>query len=210
MGLQEKAGSGSDEKDRGCDRTRTVDVHDRTDLVDGRKIGDWDTRYGRSAWLQIVLELCYLVLIVAFGTTILIDTTIYSEPLASTGGVYQAKILDVALNQSSLKWISLWTAGLLGGAVFDLKWLYHSIAKGVWNRDRLLWRLIVPFNSATVSLFTGFLFASGTVPFMKNESFETPLTLLAFGFIFGYFSDNILAALQNFAQKIFGTLQQNE
>lgn len=109
-----------------------------------------------------------------------------------------------------LKWIALWVAGLLGGTVFALKWLYHSVAKGLWNQDRLLWRLIVPFNSATVSIFTGFLVSSGVVPLLKGEAFDTPLTNLAFGFIFGYFSDNILAALQNFAQKIFGTLGQSD
>lgn len=98
----------------------------------------------------------------------------------------------------------------MGGTVFDLKWLYHSVAWGSWNQDRLLWRLIVPFNSATVSLFTGFLVASGVVPFLKGEAFDTPLPNLAFGFIFGYFSDNILAAMQNFAKKIFGTLGQSD
>ena len=67
----------------------------------------------------------------------------------------------------------------------------------------------MPFNSAMVSLFTGFLFASGVVPFLKNESFENALTLLGFGFVFGYFSDNILAALHNVAKRVFGTLDGN-
>ena len=64
----------------------------------------------------------------------------------------------------------------------------------------------MPFNSSIVSLFTGYLFASGAIPFLKNETFDDLYTLLGFGFIFGYFSDNILAAMQNLAQKIFGTL----
>ena len=70
----------------------------------------------------------------------------------------------------------------------------------------VLWRVIVPFNSAAVSTFTGFLFASGIIPFLKDESFENAFALLGFGFIFGYFSDNILASMQNLAQRIFGTL----
>ena len=60
-----------------------------------------------------------------------------------------------------------------------------------------------------VSLFTGFLFASGIVPFLKDESFENILTPLGFGFVVGYISDNILAALQNLARKVFGGLNDN-
>ena len=48
--------------------------------------------------------------------------------------------------------------------------------------------------------------ASGVIPFLKNEIFDEYYTLLGFGFVFGYFSDNILAALLNLAAKLFGTL----
>ena len=41
-----------------------------------------------------------------------------------------------------------------------------------------------------------------------HESFDNVLTLLGFGFVFGYFSDNILAALQNLARKVFGTVER--
>lgn len=136
------------------------------------------------------------------------DVTIYETAPPRASSVYKASLVELHLDAGSLKWIALWVAGLLGGVAFAFKWLYHSVARGLWNRDRLLWRLIVPFNSATVSLFTGFLFASGAVPFLNNAALDTPLKALSFGFIFGYFSDNILAALQNFAQKIFGTLGQ--
>ena len=58
-------------------------------------------------------------------------------------------------------------------------------------------------------MFTGFLFASGVIPFLNNESFEDIYTLLGFGFVFGYFSDNILAALQNLARQMLGTLRDS-
>jgi hypothetical protein len=61
-----------------------------------------------------------------------------------------------------------------------------------------------------VALFTGFLFASGIIPFLKNETFDELYTLLGMGFVFGYFSDNILAAMYNLAQKVFGTLHSEE
>lgn len=144
------------------------------------------------------------------GSLSLLDAALAQHVPELKDNPFISSFLGLRINPEMLKWIALWIAGLLGGAVFALKWLYHSVAKAVWNCDRVLWRLIVPFNSATVSLFTGFLFSSGAVPFLKNEAFDKPLTTLAFGFIFGYFSDNILAALQNFAQKLFGTLGQSE
>jgi hypothetical protein len=146
----------------------------------------------------------------ALGTLVLFDAAIFPASAGNVESIYRSAVLGITLKSEALKWIALWTAGLLGGTVFALKWLYHSVAKAVWNQDRVLWRLIVPFNSATVSVFTGFLFASGVVPFLRNESFDAPLTTLGFGFIFGYFSDNILAALQNYAQRIFGTLGQKD
>ncbi len=65
--------------------------------------------------------------------------------------------------------------------------------------------LIVPFNSGLVSLFFAFMIVSGIVPFLKYESFDDVYFGMGFGYLFGYFSDNVLAALQKLAQKIFGT-----
>ncbi len=152
----------------------------------------------------------YLVVLLAFGSALLFDSTIARTGDSVPGKAYISALFTVKVDLTALKWIALWVAGLMGGTVFALKWLYHSVAKGLWNQDRLLWRLIVPFNSATVAIFTGFLASSGMVPFLKGEAFDAPLPNLAFGFVFGYFSDNILAALQNFAQKIFGTLGKND
>lgn len=173
-------------------------------------MGQWQSRFCAAAWWQISVELVYLVILLALGTFALLDVALAPASQADAQGAYVSTLLGLKIDPPALRWIALWVAGMLGGTVFALKWLYHSVAKGLWNQDRLLWRLIVPFNSATVSIFTGFLVSSGVVPFLKGEAFGTPLPNLAFGFIFGYFSDNILAALQNFAQKIFGTLGQSD
>jgi len=172
------------------------------DLHDGRNHGDWKSRYDKSAWYQIIVEISYLVCVLAICITLLIDAcTTKVEP-----GLVRSSLFNIEISTDKVKWVALAIAGMIGGIVFDFKWLYHTVAKGTWNRDRILWRFIVPWNSAMVALFTGFLFASGIVPFLKQESFDEVLTLMACGFIFGYFSDNVLAALQNLAQKIFGTL----
>lgn len=180
--------------------------HEQPDYDDGREAGDWKSRYGRGAWAQIFIEFILLFLYLVIPSYFLFEAIIEPpDQLAKDGFVYSS-VLNIYVSKENAKWLALALAGFIGGTVFDLKWLYHSVAKGIWNQDRCLWRIIVPFNSTMVSLFTGFLFASGSIPFLKNESFENIYTLLGFGFVFGYFSDNILAALQNLAKRTLGTL----
>ncbi|WP_444668425.1 hypothetical protein [Cereibacter changlensis] len=181
-------------------------VHENANLTDGRARGEYKSSYPLSAWRQIFLEFSYLGALL-FGLALcLIDPALSKSPIENNDAIYTSYFLQLEVKGEALKWIALTISGMLGGTIFCLKWLYHSVAKGAWHSDRVLWRIVVPFNSAFVALFTGFLFASGTVPFLKDETLDTPIMAASFGFIFGYFSDNILAALQNFAHKIFGTL----
>ncbi len=182
---------------------------DQPDYDDGRSEGDWETRYCGRAWSQIVIEFVLLFLYLIFANYLLLDAiTVKSDELTRSGFLYNS-LLGAYVSEEKAKWIALAIAGFVGGTVFDLKWMYHSVAKGIWNVDRCLWRIIVPFNSSMVSLFTGLLFASGVVPFLKIEAFDNYYVLLGYGFVFGYFSDNILAALQNLAKKAFGTLDNS-
>lgn len=184
----------------------TEDEEELPDYDDGRKLGFWSSRYNLRAWTQIIVEFVLLFLYLVVANYFLLDSiTEKPDEYAREGFIYSS-FLGVYVADDKAQWIALGLAGFVGGAVFDLKWMYHSVAKGIWNVDRCLWRIIVPFNSAMVSLFTGFLCASGVVPLLRNESFDDYYVLLGFGFVFGYFSDNILAALQNLAKKAFGTL----
>lgn len=178
-----------------------------SNLKDGREHGNWQSRYTCRAWAQVVVEFLLLVFYLFTANYFLLDAIIEKTAGLSRAGFIYCSIFDIHILVESAKWIALALAGFIGGAVFDLKWLYHSVARGTWNTDRWLWRIIVPFNSAMVSLFTGFLVASEAIPFLKSESFENVYALLGFGFLFGYFSDNILAALQNLAKQTFGTLK---
>ncbi|WP_298257562.1 hypothetical protein [uncultured Litoreibacter sp.] len=183
---------------------------DEDELDDDRCPWDWKTKYPYRVWFQISIELIWTLSILVFALLILFDGALVRATdclnTCQNQTHYASEIFGVSIRSEAVNWIALFAAGMIGGALFVLKWLYHSVAKGRWHQDRLLWRLIVPINSAVVSLFTGFIFASGVIPFLKGEAFDDLYTLLGFGFIFGYFSDNILAALQNIAQNIFGTL----
>lgn len=184
--------------------------HEDVDLTDGREIGDWKTRYTLTVWIRILLELIYLVLLLGFCISLLLDAASYRPSEATNENQIVSHIFGMQFAFEQAKWIALALAGVIGGIVFDLKWLYHSVAKGFWNQDRVIWRLVVPINSAMVSLFTGFLLASGIIPFIRHESFSEIYTLLGSGFVFGYFSDNVLAALQNLATRLFGTLRSED
>lgn len=100
--------------------------------------------------------------------------------------------------------------GACGGFAFALKWLYHSVAYGWWNQDRLVWRLVVPMLSATLALFTALMIGSGLIPLFNAKIADGPRMGAAFGFFVGFFSDNLLAALQRVADQTLGTLGRVE
>lgn len=106
-----------------------------------------------------------------------------------------------------LKWIAVALAGLIGGTTYDLNWLYHSVARDTWNVDRLLWRILVPPVSGTVAVFFSFLMEAGLV----NVIGARPISWYAaigLGFLFGYFSDDVVAYLYRWSSRIFGSTER--
>ena len=117
---------------------------------------------------------------------------------------------DAHSNRTILLWLLVALSGVCGGATFSLKWLYHSVAKGFWSQDRIIWRFATPIISAIIAIFTGAMMTSGIIPFMSDTSLENPVNCLGFGFFIGWFSDNLLAKLRNYADKLFGTMDQEK
>jgi hypothetical protein len=111
-------------------------------------------------------------------------------------------------SMSLVAWASMTCAGACGGCTFSLKWLYHTVAKKRWHRDRLVWRIVVPVLSAMLAVFSGLMIVSGLVPFLARAPLMVPATAAGYGFFVGYFSDNVLAALQRLALHIFGTVDR--
>lgn len=109
-------------------------------------------------------------------------------------------------DRTFLLWLSVGLSGMVGGSCFALKWLYHSVAKGLWNRDRVLWRLIVPVLSGSVAVFVSMLVASGVLSLIDSKFFSNFYGATGTGWLVGYFSDNVLASLQKLAHKWFGTV----
>ena len=165
------------------------------------------SRYPSRAWVQISIELSYLIIVLMLALFVLFSAAITIVTDRTSWATVQ--ILGTShSNRTLLLWLLIALSGVCGGATFSLKWLYHSVAKGFWNQDRIIWRFATPIISAIIAVFTGAMITSDIIPFMSDTSLENPVTCLGFGFFIGWFSDNLLAKLRNYADKLFGTMEQ--
>lgn len=179
---------------------------ERASLTDGRDPGDYRSRYARDAWFQIIAELTVvttLLLLALVGLFSIARHAIHGQ----TSGFVADLLGPYPSSRRLLELAAMSLGGLCGGCSSSLKWLYHSVGKAIWNRDRIIWRLTVPVLSAVLGVFTGLMVGSGLVPFLSRTPFERLGSCAAFGFFIGIFSDNVLAALQNLANRTFGTVR---
>jgi hypothetical protein len=171
------------------------------DLTDGRKEHDWKTRYPRTAWAWIGFELAYLFVLLGLA-----PVTLY---LLWHGTLQDWLSLDGTEPRAFARQGYGWVAGTLGGTVFTMKWLYHGVAHGWWNRDRLPWRLMAPHLSGALSFALLAFLASGLIGFFDQGKLRSPEFIVALGFLFGYFSDHALGALALVAKNLLGERQNS-
>jgi hypothetical protein len=179
--------------------------------LDHRHLGDWGSRYSKGAWCQIGIEFGYLVTVLFLSAALLIWIGYYvaaPAPLDKRHVPILGLALEYPRDRTFLLWISVGLSGVVGGTSFALKWLYHSVAKALWNRDRILWRLIVPALSGTLAVFVSMLVASGILSLIDSRFFSNFYGAVGAGWLLGYFSDNVLASLQKLAHKWFGTVDE--
>jgi len=173
---------------------------------DHRPLGFYATRYSATAWFQIVFELAILLAYVSLATAgVIVSIQAVSQAPCQNACTPATLSSFEALVRSLVPWSGMFFAALAGGAIFATKWLYHSVAKAEWNRDRILWRFIAPVNSAVLATAAGFGISAGIMPFLDQNAFTNLYAALFFGFFIGHFSDHVLAALQRLARKWFGT-----
>lgn len=208
MGLQSQSGGDNPARDGSGSHHSIADevLQPAVELTDGRTPGEFFSRYPLSAWLQIGVEFSFLIgvlITVSYGL-LRIGAVVSASPQPST---HQLPLgLIYPQDRRFLLWVSVALSGSAGGTAFALKWLYHSVAKWSWNRDRILWRFIVPALSGTFAVFVAFMVTARIVPFLDAKAFDNFYRSLGAGFFLGYFSDNVLAALQNLAVRWFGTV----
>jgi len=171
-----------------------------TDYTDGRPSGNWESRYPIKARIWIWVEFIYLyilslVCLIAAIAFLWVSETM--ETISVDGkGQWVFPWVQLLKSKASLGAICALIGGTLGGCVFDLKWLYHSVAKNIWSTDRRLWRLVVPHISGVVALFFYLLLAKA-----NTDSYTL---LLGYSCLVGLFSDKALAKLAEIADNLFG------
>jgi len=97
-----------------------------------------------------------------------------------------------------------WLSGTLGGTLFDLKWLYHSVARSIWHLDRRLWRIFTPHVSGGLAFAVVALVSSGVVRLFDSAAVQSGSLIAGIAFLIGYFSDSAIAKLSELAETLFG------
>jgi hypothetical protein len=172
------------------------------DLADGRKPGEWQTRYGDPiARRAIKCEALYVSWWLIFCLIALI--------LVALGMPQQW----LELSGQTLKYFNLsigaWLSGTLGGTLFSIKWLYHTVAHNYWNIDRRIWRFFTPHISGVFGFIVIFVIASGLFGFFDSSALDNFAFIIGVGFLTGYFSDAAAAKLADIATIILGKTNQH-
>lgn len=167
------------------------------DLTDGRQENDWRSRYqDRRATRQITVESVYLgVLIIGAAMALIL---IWLGTPRSWLGINEIRYATFRV------YAFAWVSGTLGGTLFAVKWLYHTLGKGSWHVDRLAWRLFTPHLSGGFSFGLIALATSGVFEIFNRELLRSSPAVVGIAFILGYFSDFTVARLYKVAKHLLG------
>lgn len=191
-----------------------------SDLTDGREVGEWKSRYPDDARRQIRAEAIYLGILLFVGPVLM--ALVCSERPAAWLGFEQINPENLTANPNATssktivafrpfaRYVCAWLGGLLGGTVFSIKWLYHSVGKNIWNIDRRLWRLFTPHVSGALAFAFVLLCSSGIIAIINNQILNTYTAVIAIAFLAGYFSDMALAKFYEIAKTLFGPTKPDE
>lgn len=171
------------------------------DATDARIPGDWKTRYpDKQSRCEIVKESIWLIflLVICFTLFLLILCNVFQRPFGFSES--QSLLFN--------KYLGILLAGIIGGDLYDFKWLIHAVGKGFWNEDRKLWRYITPFTSGILSVFVILIISSGLFGLFNTSLIENSPLVFSLAFLSGYFSDLVVSRLQDLFGSIFGIIQK--
>ncbi len=157
---------------------------------DGRKIGEWASRYNtKEVKTRQFLEASYLLALYVISFLILFIN--YKGTLADFCNVEPSKTVIFT------RMITCAVSGLLGGTVFTTKWFYRSIAHGSWNWDRTYWRFFSPLISLSFAYALACILKGNII--VNGDGF----TAGTLGFLAGYFSDKAAGKMSEVADVLF-------
>lgn len=172
------------------------------DLSDGRKPGDWKSRYpDKEARNAIIFEALYGFILLLLSPVILFLVWLRCYNI----GYYLSNLQCDTIGRYAYAWFG----GLFGGNLFTLKWLYHSVAHSTWNKDRRLWRLLAPHLSGAIAFAFICMIDSRILLIFDAQSTKSPPVVVSVAFLVGYFSDTALAKMSEIAMSLFGTKGKN-
>ncbi|MDB2705012.1 hypothetical protein N9Y67_00570 [Pseudomonadota bacterium] len=164
---------------------------------DSRQPGDWTSVYCCKAWTFIAIESLYIVSLLIFSIWLCYE--VWSLQLLSLMTIPTERVSSFGPLLYSF------AGGLIGGILFTMKWLYHSVARKKWHLDRLLWRLFTPWISGIFAFVMYTLMKSGLFSVFDEAALGSGATAFSIGFLVGYFSDSAMSKFREIANTLFGT-----
>lgn len=200
----EEADSGGDDRPRA---SRNASGEHRTkpypEDTDNRRLWDSESKYDAKHVRSQHCEARYMFIVLVVAVIGLVTVAVGGFDRLFTWAGLSEQSVAIARRY---EWLSF--GGLLGGVVYSAKWLYHSIAKGLWHEDRKVWRYLSPWISLGTTVGIGALLIAG---FMKSPvgtgvatDGSVGSTYIGMGFLVGYFSDMFLAKMKEVTQVLFG------
>lgn len=173
------------------------------DPTDGRELGEWRSKYtDPGARRAIRTEAIYLaILLIAAPIGIVIFWLQYPKNWL---------FLSDQKYEVLLKYGLAWLGGVLGGTLFDIKWLYHTVARNIWNLDRRLWRIFTPHLSGGLAFAVVVLMSSGMIRIFDRQALDSLSMVVGVSFMVGYFSDSAVGKLREVADTLFGASHGTE
>ena len=156
--------------------------------TDGRRYGDYESRYlNKGVKWRIRAEATYItmLLVIALGGLFFNFLGEFEQYFQLTGerAIIFHKALYCVL------------AGLLGGATFGMKYFDRVVARGLWNKDRVFWRLFSPLIAVSLSVVMSAIM-------IKDVSSSSSMAI-TIGYLTGYFSDEAVSKMYDVACVLF-------
>src|SRR5206468_696505 len=85
-----------------------------------------------------------------------------------------------------MKYGCAWLSGTLGGILYDVKWLYHVVARKLWHMDRRLWRIFTPHISGGLAFAVLALISSGLLKIFDANAVHSFSLIIGVSFLVGY------------------------
>ena len=164
------------------------------DNTDSRKRNEVTSRYETSIQKEIWWETFFLISLVFICCILLVCTW--------TGYIFKLVSIPEILHVPAKRYLYFSLSGMLGGLTFGMKYFYRVVARGWWNQDRRIWRLLSPLISAIIALMIGILIEAS---FITTGKVLNGPTIVSIGFLAGYFADEAVGKMYEIANVIFGT-----